>query len=273
MLFWSFFLLVWLMSGGSAGAGMEGSTTEQGGVGKESPCFCDGLVTYRERMALPPDATLIVRLYEAAGQEKPRSLLSELRLPTEGRNVPLPFCVCLPPSAEALASGASGYELEAEITDATGPLFATSSPTALTGGEERKTPLLLMTHRVMSDAGEMAAELTGRRWRLLQLYGQQAEVHDDQPEPHLAFAPENSGRGRVSGSDGCNQLLGEYVMKNDRLRFSGLGSTMRFCAGGAEQAAAFAKALHETDAWRLSGNLLEFFSNGRKVAVFEGIAL
>ncbi len=270
MLIWTVFLLAWLLSGGSAWAGMGETVTGQAGAGKVHPCHYDGFVTYRERMALPPNATLVVRLYKTAGQEN--TLLSELRLPTEGRSVPLPFRVCLPPTeAEQDRQPLSGYALEAEIVDATGPLFASSSPTVPNDGDE--APLLLMLHRVMPDAGGEATELTGKRWRLLHLYGQQAETHDDQPEPHLAFAPESADRGRISGSDGCNQLLGNYVLENGQPHFVDLGSTMRLCPKGAEQAAAFAKALHETDAWRLSEKTLELFGNGRLLAVFESIAL
>lgn len=53
-----------------------------------------GSVTYRDRMALPPDAVLLVELVGADG-----SLLAEARLPAEGRQVPLPFALEVPEAA------------------------------------------------------------------------------------------------------------------------------------------------------------------------------
>ena len=53
-----------------------------------------GEVTYRDRMALAPDATLLV---EITGPD--RSPLAEARLPAEGRQVPLAFAVELPRDA------------------------------------------------------------------------------------------------------------------------------------------------------------------------------
>ncbi|MDG3042172.1 META domain-containing protein [Roseicyclus marinus] len=53
-----------------------------------------GSVIYRDRMALPPDAVLLVELVGADG-----SLLAEVRLPAEGRQVPLPFELEVPDDA------------------------------------------------------------------------------------------------------------------------------------------------------------------------------
>jgi heat shock protein HslJ len=50
-----------------------------------------GRVTYLDRMALGPDAVLIV---EAIGPDL--SLLAEARIPTEGRQVPIPFRIAIP---------------------------------------------------------------------------------------------------------------------------------------------------------------------------------
>lgn len=54
-----------------------------------------GEVTYRDRMALSPDATLIVEV-----TAPDLSVLAEARIPTEGRQVPIPFAVEMPRDAE-----------------------------------------------------------------------------------------------------------------------------------------------------------------------------
>ncbi len=66
-----------------------------------------GMVTYRERMALPPDAELTVTLHRKTSDG--RMLVAEERASTEGRNVPLPFSIACP----AADSSSMSYELEA----------------------------------------------------------------------------------------------------------------------------------------------------------------
>lgn len=54
-----------------------------------------GTVSYRERIALPPDAVLIVEI-----TANDRSMIAEARIPTEGRQVPIPFEIGLPKDSE-----------------------------------------------------------------------------------------------------------------------------------------------------------------------------
>lgn len=237
--------------------------------------WLSGVVTYRERMALPPDAVLVIRLYER--QEQASRLLAELRLPVNGKNVPLPFHLALP-----AASRAEGCEVKAEIVDGDGPLFA-SDTLALPREEGRD--LEIMTFRVMPQEETENAEaagpaqtpgdenLAGVRWKLAELFGQPARVFADQTEPHLTFLPEGADKGRIGGSDGCNRLLGRYERQGNAIRFLDLGATMMLCPDGAEQASAYARALHEADAWRLTGERLELYQGGRLLAVFTAVAL
>jgi len=54
-----------------------------------------GSVTYRERIALPPEAMVVV---EIIGPDL--SLIAEARIPSEGRQVPVPFTIEVPEGAE-----------------------------------------------------------------------------------------------------------------------------------------------------------------------------
>lgn len=53
----------------------------------------EGVATYRQRIALPPDAILIVRVQDVSLADAPATLIAEKRLPTEGRQVPLPYAI------------------------------------------------------------------------------------------------------------------------------------------------------------------------------------
>ena len=83
-----------------------------------------GAVVYRERMALPPNATIIVRLLEVTQADAPAELLAEQIVAPSGRQVPIPFELRY--SSERVDPGHS-YAVRAEIRDADGRLlFATT---------------------------------------------------------------------------------------------------------------------------------------------------
>lgn len=50
-----------------------------------------GTVTYRERIALPPNALLIVQLQDVSKQDAPAVAIGQQTIPTQGRQVPFPF--------------------------------------------------------------------------------------------------------------------------------------------------------------------------------------
>ena len=46
-------------------------------------------------------------------------------------------------------------------------------------------------------------------------------------QPHLVFAD----AGAVSGSDGCNRLMGQWTVEDGVITFSKMASTMMYCEG------------------------------------------
>ena len=55
------------------------------------PVRVTGTITWRERMAVPPDADVIVRLQDVSRMDAPAIVLAEQRFKTEGRQPPYPF--------------------------------------------------------------------------------------------------------------------------------------------------------------------------------------
>jgi uncharacterized lipoprotein YbaY len=80
-------------------------------------------VTYLERIALPPDARVEVRI------RRGERLLSRTLISPQAP-VPIPFTVSVLPEP---APDANGYALEASIVAADGPLFATAGPVPVAG--------------------------------------------------------------------------------------------------------------------------------------------
>lgn len=55
------------------------------------PVRVTGTITWRERMAVPPDAEVIVRLQDVSRMDAPAVVLAEQRFKTGGRQPPYPF--------------------------------------------------------------------------------------------------------------------------------------------------------------------------------------
>ena len=55
------------------------------------PVRVTGTITWRERIAVPPDADVIVRLQDVSRMDAPAIVLGEQRFKTEGRQPPYPF--------------------------------------------------------------------------------------------------------------------------------------------------------------------------------------
>lgn len=95
------------------------------GTYRRSPVeHVSGVVTYLERMALPPDARVEVRL--ARGEQLVARTLITPRLA-----VPIPFALSLLPEPDG---SAPGYALEASIVSQRGALFATAAPVLVEAG-------------------------------------------------------------------------------------------------------------------------------------------
>ena len=73
-----------------------------------------GTVTYRERIALPSTAVVMVRLVDASRQDVAAVLIGEQLIPTQGRQVPFRFAIPYDPDA---IDARGRYIVQARIED------------------------------------------------------------------------------------------------------------------------------------------------------------
>ena len=86
------------------------------------------------------------------------------------------------------------------------------------------------------------------------------------PGPYLVF----ERTGRVSGSDGCNRLVGDFGVDKDAVTFALVESTHMMCVDLHTVARMFGRALNNTRRLAIVGNQLEFFdAANRPVIVFR----
>ena len=79
-----------------------------------------GTVSYNLRIALPPDATVIVKIEDISLADAPSTVIGEQEIKTEGKQVPIPYEVAYDP-AEIIDNHT--YTVSARILDGSGKLI------------------------------------------------------------------------------------------------------------------------------------------------------
>lgn len=134
-------------------------------------------------------------------------------------------------------------------------VVATSSEVAITPAETTSPP---------------NGELLNTYWKLILLNDTEVTVADNQSEPHIIFNAEN----RISGSDGCNRMMGSYLLDEDKLTLDEIAGTKMACAEGAAQTQAFNDVLAKVVTYSVHSDQLELRdATGLVLARFKAVAL
>lgn len=115
-------------------------------------------------------------------------------------------------------------------------------------------------------AQTVAAPLEKTQWKLVWLPGTKIESATPQKAPYIEL---DSASHRMSGSGGCNRLMGAYELDGDHLKFASTERTMMACADGMSTDNALVKALENAREWKVNGSTLSLLdTNGHTVARF-----
>jgi heat shock protein HslJ len=106
------------------------------------------------------------------------------------------------------------------------------------------------------------ATLENTHWNLTALG--EAPISTDSPQTE-AFLVLDPGQHRVSGSGGCNRLMGSYELNGDKLTFGQMAGTMMMCPQGMDTEQAFLKSLGQVSKWKITGQSLQLLDSGGKV--------
>lgn len=176
-----------------------------------------GTVTYRQRIALPPDAVATIRLQDDAG-----GTIAETRVPSDGRQVPLPFALRVD-RARIVAS--ADYRLHAQIRDGGGRvLFETSPPLPVfERGVAAQGPAEVV---VVQGTSEQTEVPTGVTYRLIGLVRGGAGVPLPAGEAlTIQFGTDAS----YTGQAGCKGFGGTYGAATGVVTLGSPISTMQMC--------------------------------------------
>ncbi|CAN5884114.1 hypothetical protein BH18ACI5_BH18ACI5_26650 [soil metagenome] len=109
--------------------------------------------------------------------------------------------------------------------------------------------------------------LQGTAWTLTHLGGEPVTVQDPQTAPSLTLQVNAL---RLSGSGGCNRIMGTYELNGQSLRFGPVVGTRMSCLNGMDTEVAFIAALAQIKSWRIAGSVLQLMdAGGRPVARFD----
>ncbi|MEX1324451.1 MAG: YbaY family lipoprotein [Synechococcaceae cyanobacterium] len=188
-----------------------------------------GTATYRERIALPPDAEFEVVIQDVARADAPATVIGRQRIAPAGQP-PFRFAI---PYEESAVSPRGRYSLRATVRHQGRLLFTTDTFTPVLDGSNQPVELLLkrvsglVTAEQVDERRQQVVPLRGTSWRLLAIAGPTVTLPEPPARP---IALELSAdEPRLAASAGCNRLIGGFSLEGDMLRFSQLASTQMAC--------------------------------------------
>jgi len=230
----------------------------------DTPIRLEGVATYRERIALPPDAKLTVVIEDVSLADAPATVLATTVVDPAGQP-PIRFTIEYP--AASIVEG-HRYAVRARIERSAQLLFTTDTFQALPP-PGNTSPLELRLVRV-GQPPAAASPFENTYWKLLRLGNTEVAVSERQREPHLILQAPPNGPKRMVGFAGCNRMTGSYTLAGDHIAFGQVAGTMMACPEGMQTERAFHAALKATARWVIRGEQLALLdTSGNPLALFE----
>jgi putative lipoprotein len=217
---------------GLAGAALAGPVMPAWAAGR----VLSGQVFYRERVALPPDAILEVRLIDVSLTETAARSLAVTRVKTR-HQMPIHYRLLF--DGSRIQRGHS-YALQARITVGGKVRFATAARHAVLNDRLDETDIRV---ELVQLAAAVSPAATGR-WR-----AEAVRNHGFPPDFQavLEIAPD----GKVTGSGGCNRISGTVIVKGAHMSFGPIVATKMACTTAVtDHESNFLSALADTRLWR-----------------------
>lgn len=116
-----------------------------------------------------------------------------------------------------------------------------------------------------TDSRVSAPRIENIKWELVELAGEQIEPVNG-VLPGFRLNPQGMS---MRGFGGCNRMMGMYELHEDRLNFSNIATTRRFCQATQGLEDRLVQALEHVRTYRLEGNLLKLYGDYGLLAVFK----
>ncbi len=186
-----------------------------------------GTVTYRERIALPPDAVITVTLLDVSRQDVAGTVIATTEFSAAGQQVPFSFTLEYDPQ-QIVATGTYGVRGDIYVGDAI--WFGTDTAYhVITQGNPNQVELVL-TRAI----GGPASPIVGPRWEWVSTTkGSQETGPATAGDTTLFLSPDGS----ASASTDCNTFGGEYTLDGSNVSIEFRLQTLIACPPGSTEAA------------------------------------
>ena len=227
------------------------------------PLTVTGTARFEGEVALPPNAVLEVTVADVSRADARATTLARYSGPASGPQ-PLRFSL---PVERRLVQERGSYSVRAEILLDGKALYVTDSA-YLVLGHSGNTQADVLLRPVDTRAQPAAPRIENVRWALVSLDGQPLPPQEPAKTPYFVLHADGK---RVTGSGGCNELIGTYSLNGQALQMlRGPRRELKVCAADMERERAFMFALATTEQWAMQGARLRLLDRlGAQVAVFE----
>lgn len=191
-----------------------------------------GDVIYRERIALPPDASVQVKLVDVSRADAPATVISEIQIKPAGQ---VPIAYTLSYDSDDILPG-HDYALQARIERGDQLLFINTArhPAFASSNGTQNIHVESVVRQVGDPSGQWLAEAIAGGGVL------------DRVQTVLTIGSDGS----VSGTGGCNRIAGKATFSGAKITFGPLASTEMLCSPAVmEQEKRFFAALTQTASW------------------------
>ncbi|WP_227001399.1 META domain-containing protein [Pulveribacter suum] len=212
-----------------------------------------GTAISRERLYVPPEAVFEAALVDVTRVGEPPLVLARQRVADAGGP---PYALRLPYHQADIRPGGR-YEVRAATT-LHGRLWLDTPGVhpVLLSPQFRHVDVILARLPQLPASQDAAVPLRQTWWRLVELVDG-PPVGEPAPgagPAHLVLARDEA---RVVGSGGCNRFAGHFALEGGRLRFFGLGSSLRLCLDGGASELAYLQQLGAVTSYLQEARTLE----------------
>lgn len=202
-----------------------------------------GEVAYRERIALPPNAILTVRLSDVSLADAPETVVAEQKIDPAGQ-VPIKFEIKFDP---AVVQPNATYALQARIMVDNQLWFINDQRYAV--DPLKPAPAQMVLKMVKQNAKTTPpATLFDTAWLAEDINGR-GVIDDAQSTFSVA------SDGKVTGRGGCNGYFAQATVDGNSIKIGKAGATMMACAEALmDQERKFFSALEQAATYRIDGD-------------------
>lgn len=130
------------------------------------------------------------------------------------------------------------------------------------------TVLLTLTANKCADktGASSSAGLLDKKWIFQSINGQRLDLPDGTETPWLMLSGDE-----LQGFGGCNALMGGYTLSGDKLNFTSIASTKKYCEGIQPTENAVKEVLGKVESFKLGEGAVKLLGSGKELAELRGV--